>query len=749
MQATPLKILYVEDDRDLVVLVQERLAQAGFVVDAAYDGEEALAKYAGGSYDLLAIDQTLPVLDGLGVLRAMASRGPLPPTVMVTGTGSEKVAVQTMKLGADDYIVKDLAGGWLELLPSIVERVLRQRRLAEEKKAAEAELQEREWQLWHAQKHESLGILAGGIAHDFNNILAGIMGYADLALAELPAGEPVRAHLDVIKKSVRRAADLTRQMLAYSGKGKFIVEPVNLTRCVEDLSRMLEVSISKKAVLKPHLCADLPLIQADASQINQVIMNLIINASEAIGDQAGVISISTDAIQCKSEELEGFGFGQALPEGLYVRLEVADTGCGMDQQTLDKVFDPFFTTKFTGRGLGLAAVQGIVRGHKGAIRVASEPGRGTTFQMLFPASEPVAASTPSEPLSAGHWHGKGTVLVVDDEKLICNLAAAMIERLGFSVLKANDGQEAIELYRCYSRDIVCVLLDLTMPKMGGEETFQQLRQINPDVRVILSSGYNEEGATKRFSGVGLAGFIHKPYEFETMIARLQEAVGNARTVVTAISQEVRRDYLSALLAGQRHHCAEIVNQLISQRLPIRRLYVDLFQASLYEVGELWAANQISVATEHLATAVTEILLNQLSLGVTSRDRVGRVVVVAAVQPELHRVAGRIVADTFEMCGWDSFYLGANTAPVELAGKVGEARPHLVALSLAMYGNLSGLEKAIDELRRDVSTLPIIVGGRGFLTGGTEIVKRYSGVSYIASLDELDVYIRDFRPAEAP
>jgi len=468
MQPKPLNILYVEDDRDLVLLVTERLAQAGFVVDAAYDGEEALVKHAQGAYDLLAIDQTLPVLDGLGVLRAIASHGSLPPTVMVTGTGNEKVAVQTMKLGADDYIVKDLGGGWLDLLPSIIERVLKQRRLAEDKKIAEATLRERERQLWHAQKLESLGILAGGIAHDFNNILAGIMGYADLALRGLPASEPVRADIEVIKKAVQRAADLTRQMLAYSGKGKFVVEPVSLTQNVKDLSRMLEVSISKKAVLKHNLVPDLPVIQADASQINQVIMNLIINASEALGEQGGVISISTDTAQCNAEDLLAIGFGQDLAEGLYVRLEVADTGCGMDQQTLAKIFDPFFTTKFTGRGLGLAAVQGIVRGHKGAIRVSSEPGRGTTFCVLFPASGHSTLTVRSDPAATPARSG-GMVLVVDDEETIRVSAQRMIERAGLSALTASGGREAIRLFQEHQHEVSCVLLDLTMPDLDGVE----------------------------------------------------------------------------------------------------------------------------------------------------------------------------------------------------------------------------------------------------------------------------------------
>ena len=526
MESKPVNILYVEDDRDLVFLVKEHLAQAGFVVDVACDGEEALAKYAAGSYDLLAIDQTLPLLDGLGVLRAIASNGPLPPTVMVTGTGNEKVAVQTMKLGADDYIVKDLGGGWLDLLPSIIERVLKQRRLVEDKKAAEAALRERERQLWHAQKLESLGILAGGIAHDFNNILAGIMGYADLALRGLPSSEPAREDIEVIKKSVERAADLTRQMLAYSGKGGFVVESVNLSRSVKELSRMLEVSISKKAVLKHNLAPDLPTIQADASQINQVVMNLIINASEALGEEGGVISISTDTVQCNAQDMAGIGFGQDLVEGRYVRLEVADTGCGMDPQTLAKIFDPFFTTKFTGRGLGLAAVQGIVRGHKGAIQVSSKPGKGTTFHVLFPASGPAGPALRSEPATA-IGRDSGTILIVDDDETIRVSARRMIESVGFSVLTASGGREAIQVFGKHQHEVRCVLLDLTMPDLDGAETLRELQYIRPDVRVVLSSGYSEEAATERFVGQGLAGFIQKPYQLDNLIAQIQGALGSA------------------------------------------------------------------------------------------------------------------------------------------------------------------------------------------------------------------------------
>jgi PAS domain S-box-containing protein len=260
-----------------------------------------------------------------------------------------------------------------------------------QRKRAEQEKLNLERRLVHAQRLESIAVLAGGIAHDFNNILAGIMGYADLVQSRLPESESAREDIEVIKKSVRRAADLTRQLLAFAGEGKLVVEPVNLSQLVEDSNKMLTMCVSEKATVTYNLASDLPTTLADTSQIHQVILNLVINASEALGEQSGVIAISTDAIQCNAADCAAFGGGGDLPEGRYVRLEVADTGCGMDQDTMGKVFDPFFTTKFTGRGLGLAAVHGIVRGHKGAIRVFSEPAKGTKFQVLFPASDAIAS----------------------------------------------------------------------------------------------------------------------------------------------------------------------------------------------------------------------------------------------------------------------------------------------------------------------------------------------------------------------
>jgi PAS domain S-box-containing protein len=392
-----------------------------------------------------------------------------------------------------------------------------------DRKRAEQEKLEMERRLLHAQKLESLGILAGGIAHDFNNILAGIMGYADLAKKHLPASSLAQRDIDVIKKAAHRAADLTRQMLAYSGKGKFIIERASLSLVVQDMRPMLAMSISKKATLTFHLASELPTIEADFSQVHQILLNLVLNASEALGDDPGIVTISTDTVHLNETDCAAIE-GDDLRAGLYVRLEVADTGCGMDQETLAKIYDPFFTTKFTGRGLGLAAVHGILRGHTAGIRVASKPGQGTKFEIFFPAIESPAPARAEDAAPAPPWRGDGTVLVVDDEETVRDLARRMIELAGFSVLTACDGEEAIGVCRERREDIACVLLDLTMPKMNGEETFRELRQFFPGIRVVLSSGYTEESVSSRFSDLGLAGFIQKPYQSDTLIATLRKAV---------------------------------------------------------------------------------------------------------------------------------------------------------------------------------------------------------------------------------
>ena len=393
------------------------------------------------------------------------------------------------------------------------------------RRRAEQERRKLELQVQHTQKLESLGVLAGGIAHDFNNLLVAILGNAELALRDLSEVSPARGSVEEIRKASVRAAELTGQMLAYSGKGSFVVRPLDLNDLVHEMGHLLEVSISKRTALKYDLAPDLPAVEADASQIRQVVMNLITNASDAIGGRSGAITVRTDVVDMTRSYLEEMYVDEALPEGCYVCLEVSDTGGGMDSDTLPKIFDPFFSTKFAGRGLGLAAVLGIVRGHRGAIGVHSEVGKGTTFRVFLPCTEK-ELPTPAEGAEPAveSWRGSGTVLIVDDEESVRNVARAMLERFGLTVLTAPDGHSGVETFRRYKDELVLVLLDMTMPRMSGEEAFKEMHEIRPDVPIILASGYEQEDATSHFIGKGLAGFIQKPFQLSALIGKVRAAI---------------------------------------------------------------------------------------------------------------------------------------------------------------------------------------------------------------------------------
>ena len=390
---------------------------------------------------------------------------------------------------------------------------------------AEKAREKLEAQIQHTQKLESLGVLAGGIAHDFNNILMAILGYADLALLDTPRDSPAVSSLHEIEKATRNAADLSKQMLAYSGKGTFQIIKLNVNEIIQEMTHLLEISISKNAVIKYNLHDDLPPIEADPSQIRQIIMNLVTNASDALDKTSGVISITTNLMECDMDYLSTTYMNYQLPDGKYVYLEVSDTGSGMDEETLSKLFDPFFTTKSTGRGLGLSAVLGIIRGHRGTVKVYSELGKGTSFKILIPSveGEPEQISISNE--NEQDISLKGTLLLVDDESSIRDIGKAMLEKTGYNVITSSDGREALEIFRERHEEIVCVILDLTMPHMDGEETFREMRRVQNDVCVIISSGYNSQDVTRRFIGKGLAGFIQKPYRLSELITKLKEVIG--------------------------------------------------------------------------------------------------------------------------------------------------------------------------------------------------------------------------------
>ncbi len=392
-----------------------------------------------------------------------------------------------------------------------------------ERVRAQRERSEFEAQMQEAQKLESLGVLAGGIAHDFNNILTGVLGHTDLALEDVPAGTVMHRRLKGIESGAHRAADLCRQMLAYAGKGQFVLETLDLRSLVRDISQVLRISAAKRAELRYEFSSDTPLVRADATQLRQLVLNLITNASEALGDQQGVITVTTSRGTFAREELRGCYLGEELEPGDYACLEVTDTGSGMTPEVQERLFEPFFTTRFTGRGLGMAAVLGIVRAHEGCVCIQTEVGEGTRVRVLLPMVAGESASCSDGCAEGVEPATRGSILLVDDEPGVREVAAAMTESLGYRVIEAEDGEQALACFREEREDIVGVLLDLTMPGMDGKETFAALRRIDPSVRVILASGYS--GSEVMSDTEGFAGFIQKPFLIKDLREALEHALG--------------------------------------------------------------------------------------------------------------------------------------------------------------------------------------------------------------------------------
>jgi nitrogen-specific signal transduction histidine kinase/ActR/RegA family two-component response regulator len=371
------------------------------------------------------------------------------------------------------------------------------------------------------QKMEAIGTLAGGIAHDFNNILQVILGNADFILGGAPADVPWSESLQDIHKATCRAAELTAQLLAYSGGGAMARTELDLSSLVREMGPLIDVMHPKNAAITYELDAALPPVLGDPDQLRQVVLNLVANASEAICDTAGWVTVTTKSAEFTPAELRATQLGEDMPGGKYVVLEVADTGCGMDKETLQRVCEPFFSTKFVGRGLGMAAVLGIVRAHGGTIDVRSRPHRGTVVQVLLPPvprpPEQNRVGSANEPISKG----QATVLVVDDEEQVRKVAQRALERRGYSVLTAADGEEGVRMLAKHQNEVCCVLLDLTMPRMGGAEAFKEMRQIQPDVQVILVSGYSEDQIKAQAGHLPFAGFLQKPVSTQTLVAAVQ------------------------------------------------------------------------------------------------------------------------------------------------------------------------------------------------------------------------------------
>ncbi|MBI4749250.1 MAG: PAS domain S-box protein [Acidobacteria bacterium] len=383
---------------------------------------------------------------------------------------------------------------------------------------------ELEEQMWQAQKLETIGVLAGGIAHDFNNLLTAMLGNVGLALRILPPNSPAVRKMKEVELAIQRAADLTRQLLAYAGKGKYIIEPIDLTALISKMSHLFQTIITKKANFSLNLVADLPPIQADASQIQQVIINLLTNASEALEEKEGEIQLSTGLCTLTRSEIKSLFFQGNLREGEYLYLRVKDSGAGISPENLLRIFDPFFSTKFTGRGLGLAAVLGIVRSHNGGIQVFSQPGHGTEVTLYFPKYEISFETIRSSKTPAFDWRSSGTILVIDDEAEIRMLLKDVLEELGFDVLLAQNGMEGLVMFEQNQDDLRLVFVDYSMPRLGGNEFVAETKKLSRVLPVVLMSGYGEAEMAKNLDASSNVYLLEKPFSVNRLTGFLHKVL---------------------------------------------------------------------------------------------------------------------------------------------------------------------------------------------------------------------------------
>ncbi len=388
--------------------------------------------------------------------------------------------------------------------------------------AAEDALRSQEEQLHQSQKMDAIGQLAGGVAHDFNNMLAGILGSAELLAENLPEGDPRHGLVRTIIKASGRAADLTSKLLAFSRKGKLVSTALDLHRIVQDTLALLERSIDKRIQIRQELKARSPQVVGDPSQLENALLNLCINARDAM-PEGGVLTVETEDLRLRESFSDPSGF--QVEAGPYVRLSVRDTGHGIPPEIRDRIFEPFFTTKAEGKGtgLGLAAVYGIVKGHRGALQVESAPGQGSAFSILLPVDDIRCSQPAMEEVRVQH-RGEGTILVIDDEDMIRSTTARILASMGYEVLLAADGSEGLRLFEARRPEIQLVLMDLVMPGLTGRETFRRLRALDPELRVVAASGFADDQSVADMVAEGLVGFLHKPYGMRELADAIHAAL---------------------------------------------------------------------------------------------------------------------------------------------------------------------------------------------------------------------------------
>ncbi|MFA6221756.1 MAG: response regulator [Desulfomonilaceae bacterium] len=546
------KVLIVDDEKDFSDILFRVVKQAGFTALVANDGTMALDMIHSGLPDIVLLDIRMPGTDGFDVIRQIKEREEYSdiPIIFISASTEVKQRVEGLKLGAVDFITKPIdheellvrVQTHLEMsrLRARLENQTADLQLANEKlrneiserKRLETERLEIERKVLHAQKLESLGVMAGGIAHDFNNLLMVVLGNLGLALEDLPLDSEARQDVENAIQAAERSAELSRQMLIYTGSILNSPVALDLNEWLNRNSVLLKLGVSEQVTLNLAIGNALPPIRVDADQIQRLIMNILINASEAIGDKNGEVRLSTGVMDGNEGYLSHSRVEIKPEPGRFVFLDISDTGCGMDLETLRKVFDPFFTTKFTGRGLGLAEALGIVKGHRGALIVDSQIGKGTSVRVLFPALQEAQATSvqvtdivETKVPGLDTINRRKTILLVDDETEVRNLTVRRLGVLGYDTITSVDGEDGVSVFRERLNEIDLVILDFTMPRMNGVEAFGELIRIKPDVKVILSSGYTEDVILQSFPDRRPASILRKPYDMNILKAELDRVLG--------------------------------------------------------------------------------------------------------------------------------------------------------------------------------------------------------------------------------
>lgn len=513
MMGTPLKLLLVEDSESDAELLLRALRKGGYdVIHRRVDTREGMKAGLLETWDLVVSDHSMPGFSGMAALSMVREKSPELPFIFVSGTIGEDIAVDAMRVGAQDYIMK---GNLARLLPAI-ERELRESKHRAEHKRTEVRMHQLE-------KFEAIGKLAGGIAHDFNNVIGAIMGWAELGSEEVPEGGKAAKYFQQIRAQSERAAGLTRQLLAYARRQTLEPRIMNLNQMIGEMTSLLQKVIGEQIEMKLVLSPDIQLTRADPSQLEQVLMNLCFNARDAM-PKGGQLLIETHNAELDETYTRRHEYARA---GQYVALSVSDTGIGMDAATMSRIFEPFFTTKEVGKGtgLGLATAYGIVKQHDGLIEVYSEPGKGSMFHVYLPIGkkeDPKGHAPGSDEESIRG--GTETILVAEDHAGNREMVDEMLRKLGYHVILAKDGEEAVEKFREFRKDISMVLLDVVMPRVGGPDAYDIIHKMNAEMPVIFSSGYSEESARLASLTSQGAVLLQKPYAPKALARKIREVI---------------------------------------------------------------------------------------------------------------------------------------------------------------------------------------------------------------------------------